>query len=114
MYRTHDENAPERLAEAGPAVPDGLVADEVVELVADAIHNTEQRADRKIGAAMESARAEWQLRLERELSSLRAENAELRGFLGGLLTVYGSRPPEDVPKGQIIDLPVPWRRRDGA
>src|SRR5262249_43019387 len=113
LYRVFDENSQETPLNGGAGHSDGLVADEVVELVADAIHNTEQRAERKLAEAMESARAEWQLRLEREVGTLRAENAELRGFLGGLLAAFAPRLDDASKSGQVVDL-VPWRGRDGT
>ena len=110
VYKEFDNGAPAPAAEPdaapfeGAAAPSeaGLWSDEFVKTLADILDDVEQRM-----------RREWKHEIEREITVLRNENAELRGFLGGLLAAIGPR-TEDVPKsGQIVDLPA-WRRRDGT
>jgi len=103
IYKEYDNGALMPAAEPDTAPSEaGLWSDEFVKTLADILDDVEQRM-----------RREWKHEIEREITVLRNENAELRGFLGGLLAAIGPR-TEDVPKsGQIVDLPA-WRRRDGA
>jgi hypothetical protein len=82
-------------ADAGPSE----ISDEFIELVADTVLDLEERVARKLA----EARTEW----EREVATLRVENAELRGKVDVLLNLV-------TKGGDVVDLPRGNWRRDGV
>jgi hypothetical protein len=69
---------------------------------------------RAMGELISELRREWRHEIDRRISTLQCENAELRGMLGATLQLLGQRPEDRSKSGQIIDLPD-WRRpRDVA
>jgi hypothetical protein len=112
QYRTHQNNAPASAAttETAPA------GEDEARLFDDPDLN--ERFAQTMGYLISELRHEWKQEIDRRISALQGENAEIRGMLTSALVMLGGdkavRVPQKGDDDSVVELPRFLRRTHAA